>query len=224
MSRLREKMIRSMCVFVLVAAKVVASQGRKFVKLRKRRMDIKWQGISLFSLCFPSGEGDASMAKLPYHLLPTPIVHWAPQNWQGIHPGRTTTVARQPWFLPNSVTFSRPLLQTFLSSVNEAYQELVKRQQAFINLINCGDCITSANPVNNGWQTILSSMMGVPNLQWMFRPSVPDPSDSSSSMFFAATNNNGVVSGVGGSFVDSKPVVEFTFGNNEEIRPNSEKV
>lgn len=107
----------------------------------------------------------------------------------------------------------KSIISSFFESMNSAYQELINRQQAFINLITCGNC------VNDGWTAIMSSAANVPSLEWLFKPGPPNTSTGAS--FFAATNHNGIVTGVGGSIVESKPVVEFTFSNQG---PNPQQV
>ena len=113
-----------------------------------------------------------------------------------------------PNFNWNVPPMQKSYISDFFQAMNSAYQELVNRQQAFINLITCGNC------VNDGWNAIMSSAANVPTLEWLFKP-MP-PSSPSSASFFAATNQNGIVTGVGGSIIQNKPVVEFTFSNNGE--------
>ena len=112
-----------------------------------------------------------------------------------------------PSFNWNAPHVPRSIITQFFESMNSAYQELINRQQAFINLITCGNC------VNDGWNAIMQSASSVPSLEWLFKPQPMPPQGAS---FFAATNQNGVVTGVGGSIVQNKPVVEFTFSNNGE--------
>lgn len=92
---------------------------------------------------------------------------------------------------------------TLLGGVHSLYQDLLNRQQAFINLLTCGNC------VNEGWQAIMDVALLMPELEWVYKPYARLPTT-----FFTAVHQNGTVTGIGGSIVDGKPIAEYAFGND----------
>ncbi|KAK6631226.1 hypothetical protein RUM43_014323 [Polyplax serrata] len=95
------------------------------------------------------------------------------------------------------------LYNTLLGGVHNLYQDLLNRQQAFINLLTCGNC------VNEGWDAIMDVAQTIPELEWVYKPST-----DSATTFFTAIHQNGTVTGIGGSVVNGKPVAEYAFGND----------
>ena len=104
------------------------------------------------------------------------------------------------------------LFNTLLGGVHSLYQDLLNRQQAFINLLTCGNC------VNEGWDAIVDVALTVPELEWVYKPS-----DKSPTTFFTAVHQNGTVTGIGGSVVNGRPIAEYAFGNDGIKRYLTEK-